>query len=170
MTNGLKRLTPEVEKLLIEWSRMITGRYFAHMTLHAADNFPIECGECSACCSCGSIPLFERDRALHFEEMVIDGQGPSVRMAEGSCVYLKDGKCSVYDHRPTICKLFDCRVSIFCHAAAGMPIAPVILDAALRQMHKDVKDTHEQSAPPRGHDSGLWSSGDSGLDEGDASR
>jgi Fe-S-cluster containining protein len=31
------------------------------------------------------------------------------RSDNGDCVYLKDGTCSIYERRPTICREFDCR-------------------------------------------------------------
>lgn len=28
---------------------------------------------------------------------------------EGACVYLGESGCTIYDHRPTLCRSFDCR-------------------------------------------------------------
>jgi Fe-S-cluster containining protein len=32
------------------------------------------------------------------------------KRADGACVHLgEDGRCTVYEHRPTVCRTYDCR-------------------------------------------------------------
>lgn len=32
-----------------------------------------------------------------------------VRRPDGSCVHLDGGRCTVYEHRPAVCRRYDCR-------------------------------------------------------------
>jgi Fe-S-cluster containining protein len=49
------------------------------------------------------------------------------KAADGTCIHLVDGKCSIYAKRPYSCRIFDCRM----YAMAGVNIAnsPLLLEA-----------------------------------------
>jgi Fe-S-cluster containining protein len=38
-----------------------------------------------------------------------DGRRFLRKKANGECIHLQDGGCSVYEHRPSACRVFDCR-------------------------------------------------------------
>lgn len=75
-----------------------------------ADDVP--CGDCSACCTESLVVLNpsngDNPNILTRHQVV----GPALvldRDANGVCVYLEDGRCSVWAHRPLVCRAFDCR-------------------------------------------------------------
>jgi hypothetical protein len=45
------------------------------------------------------------------ETFVDEGGRWLAKKADGSCVYLIDGKCSIYGNRPGSCRTYDCRAS-----------------------------------------------------------
>ena len=42
------------------------------------------------------------------ESKKILGYGIVLNKANGACIYLKDGLCSIYENRPQVCKKFTC--------------------------------------------------------------
>jgi len=46
---------------------------------------------------------------------------------DGSCLYLEDGQCSIYDRRPATCSGFDCRSWALREVKKGNPTADQIL-------------------------------------------
>jgi Fe-S-cluster containining protein len=78
----------------------------------------VPCGACTACCWQTDIHLLPEhgDRPADFEHRVptvnpLTGV-PGFKLAhssDGSCVYLTAAGCSIYDKRPTICRVYDCR-------------------------------------------------------------
>ena len=44
----------------------------------------------------------------NFEEAEQDAANIIAQKEDGSCIYLKDGKCSIHDFRPKACRLFFC--------------------------------------------------------------
>lgn len=67
----------------------------------------VPCGTCVECCKCLVFPAKEKgdDPSLYD----LDEDGYIKQTPEGWCIYLKDGKCSVYDKRPFLCRVYDCR-------------------------------------------------------------
>lgn len=75
----------------------------------------VPCNGCTACCrNFEMIRLDERDD-IDPEDMVgaimQDGSRWVVlkHQENGDCIYLQDGKCSVYEKRPLVCRQYDCR-------------------------------------------------------------
>lgn len=76
------------------------------------------CGDlnCSKCCHNREIILTKEDvqRLLlmgHYEQTFAQPSrhGHSLKeliFIQGDCIFLKDGKCSVYENRPTACRIF----------------------------------------------------------------
>lgn len=92
----------------------------------------IPCTECSACC--------------HYEVQLISGIDDVPehmtyfennlwymrKQKNGSCIALKDGLCSIYDSRPTVCRQFK-RQSLDCYAAVYRYRGPEFLELALKR-------------------------------------
>lgn len=77
---------------------------------------PVACNGCSQCCYSKSVafdPSLERAADLaHLDTVATDKPG-EVRLRkrdDGACVHLGAGGCSVYEHRPHPCRLYDCRI------------------------------------------------------------
>jgi Fe-S-cluster containining protein len=74
----------------------------------------VPCGDCTVCCrSFDEIPLtkgfddfaaYRTRPSQHYDVPVLE------KNADGSCVHLVDGACSVYSNRPFTCRTFDCRI------------------------------------------------------------
>lgn len=74
----------------------------------------INCGSCTACCDGWQIvPLTTGDLARK-NDWRTNRSAPGLSLlahtANGDCVYLDgDGKCSIYEDRPEVCRMYDCR-------------------------------------------------------------
>ncbi|HUQ11510.1 MAG TPA: YkgJ family cysteine cluster protein [Steroidobacteraceae bacterium] len=102
----------------------------------------VACGDCRGCCV-SSYYVKVRDReadaiasigASIGDRGLEPGPAGSRLMgfhANGHCLMLRDGNCSIYQHRPETCRTYDCRV----FTAAGMnagPDKPVINERVAR--------------------------------------
>lgn len=73
----------------------------------------VPCGTCTLCCH-GKVFLSADEDAAHLN-VVVDARMDGKRLrrlvtkADGECGHLQDGRCTVYEHRPRICRTFDCR-------------------------------------------------------------
>jgi Fe-S-cluster containining protein len=80
----------------------------------------VPCGTCTACCTSSQfvhIAPDETDSLAHIpRELRFPAPGlpkGHVLMGydeRGHCPMLKDGRCSIYEHRPRTCRTYDCRV------------------------------------------------------------
>ncbi len=80
----------------------------------------MECKKCGVCCQLFMINLDEEEYAsqkfkTQFDEFVPDfleaeliGANILEQKADGSCIYLKEGSCSIHDDRPMSCRKFFC--------------------------------------------------------------
>ncbi len=88
----------------------------------------VPCGSCTACCTASQfihIGPEETDTLAHIPAELLF---PAPRMARGHvlmgydelgrCPMLVGNTCSIYDHRPTTCRTYDCRV----FPAAGLEV------------------------------------------------
>jgi len=76
----------------------------------------VPCAGCSACCRRYNVEL-DTDEAvegLEFSTDPVTGRITLKRRPDGSCVHLVDGKCTVYAIRPRACRVYDCRMYVFC--------------------------------------------------------
>ena len=69
--------------------------------------------ECSQCCTETKMPLLEEDiRRIEKLDTVAesftenDGGFIILKNNNGACVFLEEGKCRIYSHRPTGCRLY----------------------------------------------------------------
>lgn len=74
---------------------------------------PVPCGSCTLCCH-GKVFLFPGEDANGLrvvQDRRIDGKilRRLVTKPDGDCIHLGDGGCTVYEIRPRICRVFDCR-------------------------------------------------------------
>lgn len=74
----------------------------------------VPCGGCVACCyhpCVGVHPEDERPEDLARLDLVTREDGVIVvrKRSDGACVHLGERGCTVYEHRPRACRLYDCR-------------------------------------------------------------
>lgn len=86
----------------------------------------VPCGGCTACCTASQfvhVAPDETDTLAHIPPGLLfpaplmpEGHMVIGHDARGHCPMLRDGRCSIYAHRPRTCRTYDCRV----FAAAGV--------------------------------------------------
>lgn len=75
----------------------------------------VPCGDCRACCrNWQAIVLMPEDIGRYPYDTVQPLQcsdlPPMLKHTEdGSCIYLGVDGCTIWEHRPTLCRAFDCR-------------------------------------------------------------
>lgn len=77
----------------------------------------VPCNGCTACCHHSLIVLMpdhgDLAESYQTQDVIspINGKPAKalLQTPDGACIYIKDHGCAVYDHRPAICKSFDCR-------------------------------------------------------------
>ena len=74
---------------------------------------PVPCAGCSACCYYAGVPVDKkRDRIRHprlLTERNHECELVLQRRSDGACAHLGERGCTVYEHRPSACRSFDCR-------------------------------------------------------------
>ena len=70
-------------------------------------------------------------------DYLVEREGPPAARAEGTCPYLKEGLCSVRDHRMLGCRIF------FCDPAYAGAMAPLY-----ERYHLRIKELHVRHAIP----------------------
>lgn len=100
----------------------------------------VPCGTCSACCTSAQFVHIDPDEDDTLARIPRDllARAPGLPRGHmilgyderGHCPMLREGRCSIYDHRPRACRMYDCRV----FAAAGIePVdKPAIAEQARR--------------------------------------
>lgn len=114
MKKVVKNLTLPDKAKFSSWLNDFTG------ALKGEGNGQVPCGECTACCTSSyfiHIKPTDRDSINHIpkELMFSAPRLPKGHYIlgfdeKGHCPMLKEGKCSIYDHRPETCRQYDCRV------------------------------------------------------------
>ena len=121
------------------------GPWLAGMVAALRTGAPAEvpCGSCTACCTSSQFVHIEPDEAdtlAHIPaELLFPAPGrPAGHVLlgydeRGHCPMLRQGRCTIYAHRPRTCRTYDCRV----FAATGLDVdaeddrkAPVARQAA----------------------------------------
>lgn len=73
----------------------------------------VPCGTCTSCCWYQRIdvnPAKETAEDLSYMELVEDEKGFQLaRHDHGPCVHLGDRGCTIWAHRPEVCRCYDCR-------------------------------------------------------------
>lgn len=99
----------------------------------------VPCAGCTACCTSGQFVHIGPDEADTLARIPPALLAPAPRLPpghvvlgydeHGRCPMLVDGACSIYEHRPRACRVYDCRV----FAAAGVePSKPLIAERVRR--------------------------------------
>ena len=73
----------------------------------------VPCNGCTACCRGRAIrPLYpERgDVVEDYEHQRVDGILALAWSEDGDCIYVGPEGCTIHDHRPALCRGYDCRV------------------------------------------------------------
>jgi hypothetical protein len=117
----------------------------------------VACGDCRGCCVSSYYVKVRAHEAAAMARIGAQNLGPGppgdsgARLmgyqANGHCLMLKGGDCSIYSDRPETCRSYDCRV----FAAAGMdagPDKPVINQRVARWAFEfpSERDVEEQRA------------------------
>ncbi len=75
-------------------------------------NTIIQCGECTACCR-NTMVILRDDETGYADTIVRVASGDQYRILQsrpnGDCVYLTNHGCSIHDHKPAMCREYDCR-------------------------------------------------------------
>ena len=88
--------------------------------LPSAITYTMKCNQCGVCCKLFMINLTEEEYKSgryktmfeefgiveDFEEAEMTGANILTQNDDGSCIYLKEGKCSIHDERPKSCRNF----------------------------------------------------------------
>lgn len=87
--------------------------------LHGEGDAVVPCGQCTACCTASQfvhVGPEERDALAHIPAaLLFPAPGlPSGHMVlgydeHGACPMLVESQCSIYEHRPRACRVYDCR-------------------------------------------------------------
>jgi Fe-S-cluster containining protein len=98
----------------------------ARVALKGEGDADVPCDGCTACCTSSQFVHIEPDETDTIERIPSDLLIPAPRLPlgyfvlgydeNGHCPMLVDGMCSIYEHRPRTCRVYDCRV----FAAAGV--------------------------------------------------
>jgi Fe-S-cluster containining protein len=106
---------------------------------------PVDCDGCTACCRGNqAVCLREGDNPADYgDNLQLENYHgtPSLtlkRRANGDCVYLLMGVCTIYAKRPTVCRRFDCRriVAMFDSTDRGRAIARGLFSAEIMDAGK----------------------------------
>lgn len=75
----------------------------------------VPCGDCKECCYHKKVNVDPKiDDVEYLQTEMRDGFLVLKRREDGACVHLGDKGCTIYEHRPEICRKYDCRMfSIF---------------------------------------------------------
>jgi Fe-S-cluster containining protein len=85
----------------------------------------VPCNGCTACCH-GTIVLHPAlgDDPRKFDAVFVEGIGYRLRRKpDGSCIYLREGGCSIWPNTPGVCRAFDCREYVKLGLADDDPMA-----------------------------------------------
>jgi hypothetical protein len=76
----------------------------------AAMTSTVSCRSCRACCvEFVETSLLPGDSVDGLDTEIRDGKRFLRKKPNGECIHLQDGGCSVYEQRPSTCRVFDCR-------------------------------------------------------------
>lgn len=88
----------------------------------------VPCGSCTACCTSSQFIHIHPDETDTLSHIPTDLLFPAPRLPRGHvllgyderghCPMLIDDRCSIYEHRPTTCRTYDCRI----FPAAGLEL------------------------------------------------
>lgn len=102
---------------IAQWSK----RFTRSLSGYSPPEVKVPCGECTACCrKPGLVVNLWPGEEQKYPEAVWNNALTSWMLPKrdnGECIYLTEGRCSIYQNRPLACRMFDCRKYL-----VGMPI------------------------------------------------
>jgi uncharacterized protein len=118
----------------------------------------VPCDGCTACCTSSQFVLVEPDETDTLAHLPAELLFPAPRRPEGHvlmgyderghCPMLVDGACSVYEHRPRACRIYDCRVL----PAAGLDVDDDEAKAAIAERVRRWRFDHPAAVDRDRHD------------------
>ena len=136
-----------VETDPVEEPRLDAGGFTEWLTgiqaaLRGEGGVSVPCGTCTACCTSSQFVHVEPDEHetlahIPVELLFAAPHLPAGHMVmgydeRGHCPMLVDGACSVYEHRPRTCRVYDCRV----FSASGVEVDDPAKDAIARRVRR----------------------------------
>lgn len=116
----LTDVTPIAAGSFSSWLKLTRGAVADKNTVD------VPCGSCIACCTSSYFVQIGPDETETLRRIpkALSFPAPGLPIGtvlmgydeQGRCPMLKDGRCSIYEHRPRTCRNYDCRV----FAAAGI--------------------------------------------------
>jgi Fe-S-cluster containining protein len=95
-----------------------------------AINSQVECEKCTKCCNgfwFDLVPLLQDDPLTVLDKTSTAlWEGRNVQCIKQPCPYLKDNKCSIYEDRPKVCRMFpvmvekDVKINVCCPAGLAL--------------------------------------------------
>lgn len=81
----------------------------------------VPCGSCNACCKNVIVSLYDYDLESGFPykkrnrkpEAEGDAKYCLLSQRNWDCIYFRDERCTIYENRPSICRAFDCRNTLW---------------------------------------------------------
>ena len=110
-----------------------------HAVRHGERDAEVPCDGCTACCESAQFVHVDGDEAdalAHIPAALLFASPGGDRVMgfdeHGRCPMLVDRRCSIYQHRPRACRMYDCRV----YAAAGIvPDDKPLVAVRVREWH-----------------------------------
>jgi uncharacterized protein len=112
-------------------------------TAHRRHEGPsVPCGSCTACCTSSQFVHIAPDEVESLAHIPASVLFPAPTMPSGHvlmgyddhgcCPMLLDGVCSIYEHRPRTCRVYDCRVLAAAEVELGDPTKQAIDEQVAR--------------------------------------
>jgi len=110
--------------------------------LRGEQDSDVPCGSCTACCESSQFIHIEPDEATALAHIPRALQFPAPGLPAGNvllgyddrgrCPMLTDAGCSIYEHRPRACRMYDCRI----FAATGIAVDEPAKARVARQVQR----------------------------------
>lgn len=104
----------------------------------------VPCAACTACCTSAQFVHIEPDETETLARVPVAHRVPAPGLPEGHvvlgydehgrCPMLVEGACSIYEHRPRACRMYDCRI----FAATGVEPDQPLIAARAREWRFDL--------------------------------
>lgn len=84
----------------------------------------LKCNQCVACCQSETMVALtpEEIHSGKYQKVMFGDVAHLPHKDNGDCVYLDNGKCSIYQDRPAVCREYDCRKSLLLLEGIGLKV------------------------------------------------